>query len=55
MLWAIAGDGTALGAMQVSVIETVPLTVRRTARHIEQADPDLLKTFLMCGGRSVVA
>ncbi|MBO0832729.1 MAG: hypothetical protein J2P28_03915 [Actinobacteria bacterium] len=45
-----------LGAMQVSVIDTVPLTVRRTARHIDQADPDLLKMFLMRGGgRSVVA
>ena len=30
-----------LGAMQVVVIDTVPVTVCGTAAHIAQADPDL--------------
>lgn len=44
-----------LGPMQVVAVETAPVTVHRTARHIEQADPDMLKAMLMYGGgRSVV-
>jgi AraC-like DNA-binding protein len=44
-----------LGPMQVVVIDTVPVTVFRTAAHIAEADPDMLKAFMMCGGgRSVV-
>jgi AraC-like DNA-binding protein len=44
-----------LGAMQVVVLDVMPITVRRTPALIEQADPDLLKMLLVCGGgRSVV-
>src|SRR6185437_12046403 len=44
-----------LGAMQVVVLDIMPITVRRTAELISQADPDLLKLFLVCaGGTSVV-
>lgn len=44
-----------LGAMQVVVIDTMPITVCRTPRLISQADPDMLKMLLVCsGGSSVV-
>ena len=43
------------GAMQVVVIDTMPITVARTRQLISQADPDLLKMLLVCsGGASVV-
>ena len=34
-----------LGAMQVVVMDIMPITVRRTPRLISQADPDLLKSL----------
>jgi AraC-like DNA-binding protein len=44
-----------LGAMQVVVMDIMPITVRRTPALISQADPDLLKMLLVCGaGSSVV-
>jgi AraC-like DNA-binding protein len=44
-----------LGAMQVVVMDVMPVTVRRTSKLISQADPDLLKVLLVCdGGTSVV-
>ena len=43
-----------LGPMQVVVLDIMPITVRRTAESISQADPDLLKIFLVCGGGSSV-
>ena len=44
-----------LGPMQVAVLDIEPITVRRTPALISQADPDLLKLFLVCdGGPSVV-
>ena len=43
-----------LGAMQVVVLDIMPITVRRTAALISQADPDLAKMFLVCGGGSSV-
>jgi AraC-like DNA-binding protein len=50
----IRASGT--GAMQVVVMDVLPLTVCRTRRHLEQADPDMLKALLMCGNaRSVVS
>ena len=66
-LWVpmdFAADGTpqaefrisGLGPMQVVVIDAMPVTVSRTPQHIEQADPDLLKAFVACGGgTSVIA
>ena len=39
-----------LGSMQVVVIDTLPITVRRTAKLIDAADPDMLKMLLVCGG-----
>ncbi len=39
-----------LGAMQVVVIDGMPITVRRTPQLISQADPDMLKMVLVCGG-----
>jgi len=66
-LWVpmgFAGDGirraefrvSGPGPMQVVVIDGMPVTVSRTPRHIEQADPDLLKAFVACGGgTSVIA
>jgi len=53
---AIVGQvrASGLGPMQVSVVDTAPLTVHRTAKHIDQADPGLLKMVLMCGGRQAV-
>jgi len=44
-----------LGPMQVVVLDIMPITVRRTPDSISQADPDMLKVFLVCeGGSSVV-
>jgi AraC-like DNA-binding protein len=43
-----------LGAMQVVVLDVMPITVRRTPELISQADPDLLKMVLVCGGNSCV-
>jgi AraC-like DNA-binding protein len=44
-----------LGPMQVVVLDIMPITVRRTPESISQADPDMLKIFLVCeGGSSVV-
>jgi len=43
-----------LGAMQVVVMDIMPITVRRTPQLISQADPDLLKMVLVCGGNSCV-
>jgi hypothetical protein len=41
-----------LGPMQVVVMEVMPVTVRRTPKLISQADPDMLKMVLVCGGNS---
>jgi AraC-like DNA-binding protein len=43
-----------LGAMQVVVMEVMPILVRRTPELISQADPDLLKMVLVRGGNSCV-
>jgi AraC-like DNA-binding protein len=44
-----------LGAMQVVVMDVMPITVRRTPDLISQADPDMLKMLLVCGeGATVV-
>jgi AraC-like DNA-binding protein len=43
-----------LGAMQVVVMDVMPITVRRTPQLISQADPDMLKMVLVCGGNSCV-
>ena len=43
-----------LGAMQVVVMDIMPITVRRTPKLISQADPDMLKMVLVCGGNSCV-
>jgi hypothetical protein len=42
-----------LGAMQVVVLDVMPVTVRRTPGLISQAGPDQLKLLLVCaaGGR----
>jgi len=53
----VAGEfhASGLGAMQVVVMDIMPVTVHRTEQHIAQADPDLLKAYLMCGeGTSVI-
>lgn len=39
-----------LGPMQVVVMDVMPTTVHRTPRLISQADPDMLKMLLVCGG-----
>jgi len=39
-----------LGAMQVVVMDVMPITVCRTPELISQADPDMLKVLLVCGG-----
>jgi AraC-like DNA-binding protein len=45
-----------IGPMQVAVIDAMPLTVERTPRLIDEADPDLVKLLLVRGAaRSVVA
>jgi hypothetical protein len=43
-----------LGAMQVVVMEVMPADVRRTPELICQADPDMVKMVLICGGNSCV-
>jgi AraC-like DNA-binding protein len=43
-----------LGAMQVVVMDIMPITVCRTPQLISQADPDMLKMVLVCGGNSCV-
>ena len=43
-----------LGAMQVVVMDVMPITVCRTPKLISQADPDMLKMVLVCGGNSCV-
>lgn len=44
-----------LGAMQVVVMDVMPITVRRTPKLISQADPDFFKVLLVCGeGTTVV-
>ena len=43
-----------LGAMQVVVMDIMPITVCRTPELISQADPDMLKMVLVCGGNSCV-
>jgi AraC-like DNA-binding protein len=40
-----------VGAMQVVVMDMMPVTVTRSARHVEEADPDMLK-LLLIGGAS---
>ena len=39
-----------LGPMQVVVMDIMPTTVHRTQQLISQADPDMLKMLLVCGG-----
>jgi AraC-like DNA-binding protein len=39
-----------LGPMQVVVLEVMPVTVLRTPHLISQADPDMLKMYLVCDG-----
>ena len=39
-----------LGPMQVVVMDIMPTTVTRTPQLISQADPDMLKMLLVCGG-----
>ena len=43
-----------LGAMQVVVMDVMPITVCRTPELISEADPDLLKLVLVRGGNSCV-
>jgi AraC-like DNA-binding protein len=43
-----------LGAMQVVVMDVMPIVVRRTPDLISQADPDMLKMVLVRGGNSCV-
>ena len=43
-----------LGAMQVVVMDVMPIVVHRTPELISQADPDMLKMVLVCGGNSCV-
>ncbi|HKD98874.1 MAG TPA: helix-turn-helix domain-containing protein [Micromonosporaceae bacterium] len=43
-----------LGAMQVVVMDVMPITVCRTPKLISQADPDMLKVLLVCGGGTSV-
>ncbi|HYK68106.1 MAG TPA: helix-turn-helix domain-containing protein [Streptosporangiaceae bacterium] len=43
-----------LGPMQVVVMDVMPITVCRTPQLISQADPDMLKMVLVCGGNSCV-
>ena len=39
-----------LGPMQVVVMDVMPTTVHRTPQLISQADPDMLKMLMVCGG-----
>lgn len=52
----LAGEfqASGTGAMQVVVMDIMPITVHRTERHIAQAAPDLLKAYLVGGGGPVV-
>jgi AraC-like DNA-binding protein len=43
-----------LGAMQVVVMDIMPITVRRTPELISQVDPDMLKMVLVRGGNPCV-
>ena len=43
-----------LGPMQVVVMDVLPATVSRTPALISQADPDMVKMVLVCGGDSCV-
>src|SRR5690242_13390752 len=43
-----------LGAMQVVVMDVMPISVHRTPELISQEDPDLLKLVLVRGGNSCV-
>ncbi len=43
-----------LGAMQIVVMDIMPITVYRTPQHISQADPDMIKLALVCSGNSCV-
>lgn len=43
-----------LGAMQVVLLDIMPITVRRTPALISQADPDMLKLVLVCASSCVV-
>jgi AraC-like DNA-binding protein len=43
-----------LGAMQVVVMDIMPITVRRTPKLISREDPDMLKMVLVRGGNSCV-
>ena len=42
------------GPMQVVLIDSAPFRVSRTPKQIEQADPDLLKAYLVCSGNKSV-
>ena len=44
----------AWSAMQVVVMDIMPICVRCTPELISQADPDMLKMVLVCGGNSCV-
>ena len=43
-----------VGALQVVVMDILPVSVRRTERHISKDAPDLLKAYLVCEGGPVV-
>jgi AraC-like DNA-binding protein len=43
-----------MGPLQVVVMDILPVTVRRTERHIARDAPDLLKAYLVCEGGPVV-
>lgn len=43
-----------LGAMQVVVIDAMPIVVSRTRELISQADPDMLKMVLVCSENSCI-
>jgi hypothetical protein len=38
--------------MQVVMIDSAPFRVTRSPKQIEQADPDLLTAYLVCGGNT---
>ncbi|GAA3211279.1 hypothetical protein [Actinocorallia longicatena] len=42
------------GAVQVAVLDVMPMTAGRTPKLISRADPDPLKMFMVCGGGSTV-
>ena len=45
---------TGFGPMQVVMIEGAPFRVSRSPKQIEQADPELLKAYLVCSGNTSV-